>query len=357
MSKTFVILFAAPATAKAASEIGVMMVLMVAAVAVALAVVAIVVSFRRLQGTTLLAPALWALFALAVLVILQAVLLRRIPTYRPTREKLDLLAATSTFCPLVALLGAKRPQNRPWFWIVLSLLGVTALPTLQSLLIQPDDWIEVHPLWTWFYALLVFVGFVNYLPTRFWAPALLATAGQCALLGDFLPGGSSWLAPLRSTVAEKILPEVLINGRRDFRLWEITAGIVPLAAAVCWAYLIARKQRGIRHVRLGGWNRLWLDFRNAYGVIWAMRVIERLNILSHGTNPTFRLTWNGFIPTGSTAMKVNAPEPSAASHDFMLAHCLPEPLERDFRMLLLRFVSNAWIDRRLGANSSDQTVG
>ena len=86
-----------------------------------------------------------------------------------TREKLDLLAATSTFCPVVALLGAKRPQNRPWFWIVLSLWGVAVLPVVESLIVQPDDWIEVHPLWQWFDAILVFVGCANHLPTRFWS--------------------------------------------------------------------------------------------------------------------------------------------------------------------------------------------
>jgi hypothetical protein len=342
-------LLAVQTAAKAATEIGVMMVLLAAAVAVALAGVAIVVSLRRLQGTTLLAPAAWALVSLAVLVVLQAALLR-ISTFRMTREKLDLLAATSTFCPFVALLGAKRPQNRPWFWIVLSLWGVAALPAVESLLVHPDDWIELHGVWQWFFAILVCAGCANYLPTRFWAPACLAAIGQCALLGDFLPGGSEWLAPLRSAVAERILPELLINGRRDYRLWEIAAGIVPLAVAICWAYFIAAKRRRVLPTESAKWNRVWLDFRDAYGVLWGMRVIERLNVLSFGTGATLRLTWRGFVPTESRALRAGSTESKIVSPDVTLDGRLPEPLERDFRMLLSRFVSSAWIDRRLQAN-------
>jgi hypothetical protein len=350
MPTAVVNLFAAQSAAKTATEIAVMIVLMLTAAAVALAGAAIVASLRNLRGTTLLAPALWALASLAVLVAFQAMLLR-VPTDRMTREKLDLLAATSTFCPLVALLGAKRPQNRPWFWIVLSLWGVAALPVVESLIVQPDDWIEVHPLWQWFYAILVVIGCANYLPTRFWAPAMLAAFGQCALLCDFLPGGSNWLAPLRSAVARNILPEVLLNGRRDFRLWEITAGIVPLAAAVCWAYLITAKRRKLLPTAVANWNRAWLDFRNAYGVVWGMRVIERLNVLSFGTGATLRLTWRGFVPIESVTAKANPPEQNSNLTTAPVDGDLPEQIERDFRMLLLRFVSNDWIGRRLPASS------
>ena len=356
MPTTVVNLFAAQSAGKTATEIAVMIVLLLAAAAVALAGAAIVASLRNLRGTTLLAPAIWALVSLAVLVAFQAMLLR-VPTDRMTREKLDLLAATSTFCPLVALLGAKRPQNRPWFWIVLSLWGVAALPVVESLIVQPDDWIEIHPLWQWFYALLVFVGCANYLPTRFWGPGLLAAFGQCALLCDFLPGGSNWLAPLRWAVARNILPEALINGRRDFRLWEITAGIVPLAAAICWAYLIAAKRRKLLTTAVANWNRAWLDFRNAYGVVWGMRVIERLNILSFGMGATLRLTWRGFVPIEPVTAKANPTEQNSNLTSAATDDDLPEQIERDFRMLLLRFVSNDWIGRRLSASSiSDASV-
>src|SRR5262245_57928334 len=83
-------------------ELAVMMVLIVAAVTVALAAVVLVVSAYRLRGTTLFAPVLWVLFSLVMMIIIHSIMLRA-HTYRSTREKFDLLATTSTFCPLISL--------------------------------------------------------------------------------------------------------------------------------------------------------------------------------------------------------------------------------------------------------------
>ena len=46
----------------------------------------------------------------------------------PSHSPLDFAAAMIVFCPAMALLGAKRPQDKPWQLIVLSLWGILALP-------------------------------------------------------------------------------------------------------------------------------------------------------------------------------------------------------------------------------------
>src|SRR5438132_5998673 len=88
----------------------------------------------RLRGTTLLAPWWWSLFSLAAVMSVETMLgsssaggdVRWAPAARYA-------AAVTTFGPIMAVLGAKRPQDRAWQFIVLSLLVVLALPSGEAL--------------------------------------------------------------------------------------------------------------------------------------------------------------------------------------------------------------------------------
>src|SRR5262245_4046075 len=95
-------------------------------------------SRRKLAGTTLIAPWCWAMFSLAVVAGSETIC--RSQSVAPSTAWLShirYLAATTTFCPFMALLGAKRPQNRAWQFIVLALLTVLALPAVEGLLFRP----------------------------------------------------------------------------------------------------------------------------------------------------------------------------------------------------------------------------
>ena len=107
-------------------------------------------------------------------------------------EAVRFAAAAATFCPVVALLGAKRPQDRAWQLIVLSFWVILALPAAQAWL-QPGQVLIVHPIWSWFLVVLIVVGASNYLPTRNAIAALLAAAGQAILVWRELPwvGGAA----------------------------------------------------------------------------------------------------------------------------------------------------------------------
>ncbi len=317
-------------------EFGVMIILIAAAIVVALALAVLATSFGRLRETTLLTPAIWALISLAMMVCIQAMLLR-VDSYSSTREKLDLIAATSTFSPFMALLGAKRPQNGAWSWIVLSLWGIAAWPAIESLAANQGESLEIHPIWKCFYAVLVVAGVCNYLPTKFWFPALIVGLSQCALLGRALPAGEDWIVPLRSQVADTMLPELIISGRRDYHLWNIAAGIVPISLATCAAYFLANRRRHSIDAIGAGWNRVWLDFRDRYGVQWSFRVIERVNAKCAAA-----MGWNGIRTDYLYAAKFPAEAYEPAAHD--------TPAENAISVLqstLTRFVSNAWIERRL----------
>ncbi|HEY2841351.1 MAG TPA: hypothetical protein VGJ26_19495, partial [Pirellulales bacterium] len=92
---------------------------------------------RQLRGTTLTAPLAWG--GLALTAICGVELLALAAGEESAIEWLQsarFVAAVSSLCPAIALLGAKRPQSRAWQFIVLTLLGILALPALFSLLLH-----------------------------------------------------------------------------------------------------------------------------------------------------------------------------------------------------------------------------
>jgi hypothetical protein len=302
-----------------------------ALVAIALTIVGKAV--RRARGTTLVAPLVWSFTSLLVVIAAYVYLIQ--PAIFPTiyrSEKWWVLALCSTFCPMMSLLGAKRPQNRAWQWIVLSFWIVAALPAIQQLVLQPLEPLEVSTVWRWFYAILLLISAVNYFPTRYAPAGLLATAGQTVLLSPYLPMG-----PI-------VMGHPLI-------------GIPMLGAAVC----LARVLSGIRFSRqrastdeklLPGWTNVWLDFRDAYGLLWGARMMERIDSLLQSSNVPVWLDWNGFHCPSSQADRLN---PRTAAFIIPVSGKLSvnpsantmDVAESGIRNLLRRFVSNDWIDRRL----------
>lgn len=258
---------------------------------------------RNLAGTTLVAALAWACAMLLGLVLL---------VFIPGGRALATTTMLLTFAPPMAVLGAKRPQHWAWQFIVLSLLVVLALPELEAL-----AWggrAQWHPARQWFLAALVVMSVSNYLPTRNAPAALLYGAAQVALAADYLP----WLAALESLS---------------------TAG--PTRHAVALALMSA----ALATVYLGAWldraprstiDRQWIDFRNAYGAAWGLRVMERFNATALQSGWSRRLSWHGLVPLPHEG------EPA----------CPPEETDRGvlvagLRSLLVRFVSPEWLARRV----------
>ncbi len=267
---------------------------------------ALVWGFRRLAGTTLRAPWWWAAISLATVAIGEAAIALSDAGNSAAAAQLRLTAGSLTFCPLVALLGAKRPQDRAWQFIVLSFWVILALPAAQARLLWPDEPPTVHPLWSWFLVVLIVVGVTNYVATRFSLAGLLGAAGQATFLWTFLPFG----APTESQITSQL-------------------GLVMLGAALAVAALIARRPR-----RTGEpLDRLWLDFRDQFGVVWGLRIAERINSSAKMYGWDARLGWHGFSTAADGPIEAISPTVKAE-------------LEKSLRSLLRRFVSDAWIERR-----------
>jgi uncharacterized membrane protein YhaH (DUF805 family) len=253
--------------------------------------------FRSLEGTTLRAPWYWTLAT--VLVVTAAELAAEFSTWE---VQIRYLAAVATFCPLMAVLGAKRPQDRAWQFIVLSLWVVLAIPGLQTSFGRPQAHLDLHIAWRWFLMILIVLGLFNTLPTRHWPRGVWAAAGQVCLLANHLPLTLPWMG---AVAPQYISPMGVVLWCSAAALWGVD-----------WA-AFRKPQRPL--------DKLWLDFRDLVGTLWALRVLDRINAASSKYGWGARLTWSGWILDG---------EP-------------PPAFQRSLQMLLRRFVSQKWIAQRM----------
>lgn len=222
---------------------------------------------KKLAGTTLTAPCVWiaisatCLAGLALLEITQ-------PSETIGVSALRFTVAASTLCPLVAVLGAKRPQDRGWQWIVLSLWLIVVWPAAQALAHPAGPRVELFTPWKLFLVGLVAMGPLNYLPTRHWFASLLVAGGQLVLLSDFL-------------------------GVSAMNEWQLPTALGCFVIAAMTVVLRKHEQVSIDQTLANDTAR-WLRFRDGFGAFWAIRVMQRVNETAGVRNWPVRLTWSGF---------------------------------------------------------------
>lgn len=272
-------------------------------VSVAGSAVVLLVSQRRLQGTTLVAPVRWSLVSCVTLGAVEA--LFDFDILASGRESWRFLAATSTLCPGIALLGAKRPQNAAWQWIVASLWLVIALPAVQQLVFQRVGTLELHAARSWFTLGLILFCMANSCLSRYWFAVLLGGCGQLLMLEPHLP-----------------LPGILLGGIG----WSW--GMIAVAFAVPVAWL-----SGSWKSNADSLDHVWLDFRNRFGIVWSLRMMEQFNSVARANGWQLVLQWNGFrAPDGSTNWQLSSEQTRV--------------LRQSLQNLLRRFVSPEWIASR-----------
>jgi hypothetical protein len=173
-----------------------------------------------------------------------------------------------TGCAGVAVLGARRPHELAWNFVVLGLFAVMVWPLVESLFIGRD---VADPLRIFFMAATIAIGILNYLPTRL-APVALLVAGACAAEMVLVFAPAWWpneAAPMITTF---------------------------LFAAIPWlAWSCLRKHAA----KLSPVDRLWLDFRDAWGLLWGQRVREQFNRAAENAGYPVTLTWSGLRGLGN----------------------------------------------------------
>lgn len=222
------------------------------------------------KGTTLTAPLNWATLSALLLLIASFYLGEdSLIQNKLLQAAIWYIVGCSTFCPLMAVLGAKRPQNLGWQWVVATLWLILVWPALQALALPAGPRLELFAAWRLFLLALIVLGLLNYLPTRHWLAALFTAAGQGLLLGEYLEHELS--SPWRFSIAlgSLLVASVLVMLRRTK---------VP-------------EDRSINQL-----TQRWLSFRNAYGAFWGLRIMQRVNETGELRHWPVHLTWFGFEP-------------------------------------------------------------
>jgi hypothetical protein len=280
-----------------------------------IALAGLVLRRANVQGTTLVPTWWWSLSAAALWSATEVAAALAGPRPGSWLPPLRLAAVVLSFCPILAVLGAKRPQHAPWSFVVAALWAILALPAAETYFLQRGQQLEMGAARSWFLWILILIGPINYVPTRQWLAALLVAAGQVLALSEYLP----------------LVQRSLFGGQH-----VVALVLVSIAA------IIARTPRS---TAANPYDCLWLDFRDLFGLFWSLRLQERVNAVAAASGWPLWLGWRGFRDpaTGRPLKQVDpAIEPT---------------LRTSMRGLLRRFVSNRWIAERLATSTANENRG
>jgi hypothetical protein len=255
-------------------------------------VLGLLLCLPKFRGTTLVAPCLWAILSAFTIAVGDA-WMRSNAAHQTTfcfwQPVIQYVSACTSFCPVMAVLGAKRPQDGPWQWIVLSLWIVLVLPALQFILLPAGPRFELFAAWKIFLIGLMSLGLLNWLPTKYWLAGCCFCAGQLALFWE--------------TLARMPAIGPLLSGTSN--LWGSLGSWLFFASFVLVTLISVLSTKGAPTDRptlegpdnqgdLIRLNRRWLEFRDRYGSFWGLRILQRVNQTAAICQWPVRLQWWGF---------------------------------------------------------------
>lgn len=283
-----------------------------------LAAIVILAMTKSLRGTTLIAPRNWAIAALFVCILVEVSIDCGCAQSLASKQMLRYLSGICTFAPFMALLGAKRPQDRAWQFVVLTLLCVLVGPAISAYFNTSLLQFRLPGVVCWLLWALIAFEVINFVITRMALAGFGVAAAQLVLLHSQLPG-MAWLteyedaALVFAAIAGALVPSFLV-------------------------FVIARNRLDEQH----SFAAFWSDFRALFGTTWSMRVMMMFNNGAEKNNWPVRLGWFGIEPVS----------PSGNANDAATTEITPA-MAKSLRMLFRRFVSPEWIAERWQHIASD----
>jgi hypothetical protein len=277
------------------------------------------------RGSTAVPAAAWAVAA--ALALAGEMLVRGRAAVDPAAGAAARLAVVAlSLCPIMSLLGAKRPQHGVWQFIVATLAVVLALPAATALAVRPGSLPDVHPIERGLVAVVILVGWLNFLGTGRWGAATCVALGQTLLARGFLPGAADgrWIATPRAELVDLVGCGLVCAG-------GLLAAARPTAARRRPTVSGERPPGGAEGLAAAV-GPAFLAVRETFGAAWTLRIAERFDELAAARGWPCRLRF-------SAGLVAAAPTGVAAADDW------PRDALRALRALLLRFVSPEWLAR------------
>ena len=273
------------------------------------------------RGSTAVPATLWSA---------AASLFFALTTLQQATENLDVatlgihrvVVAALSVCPVMSLLGAKRPQHGVWQFIVGALAAVLALPAASAILIAPGSLPDLHILGRFFLPVLVIVGWVNFIGTRRAVATTLVAVGHFGLIWPLLPGiqvDGALPQPTRDLVAISCMTAGVFLALSQAVFTRLRRRLV-LADGVQLPLENAEFEYRV--------NTCFLALRETLGAAWTLRLAERFDQLARRRGWPVRLTFQG--------LQIQEESPEASWN--------PDAV-RAMEALMKRFVSSAWLKR------------
>lgn len=230
---------------------------------------------RLLRFTSIASALLWArLFCVVLLLMIAGSFGDQVPQL--LRTAVPWSAAVLGVAPFVDVLGARRPQHQAWPWFVITpMILVFHWPVVAQL--AASGWeapLEIPGPFALGYLLVVLMGCGNYFGTGNTLPAILVGAGLLCLQFPAVSGSENmllWLTVGLLLLATAALLTVMPNERRSLDSNEDGN----------------RKENEV--------NQLWSDFTDLFGMVWAKRVMDRVNQFASRESWPVRLSLFGFV--------------------------------------------------------------
>ena len=225
------------------------------------------------RGTALPGAIWWATLAILLAILSQCIgLTETAESGRPSCGQWVYLSTFASLAAAISVLNARTPGSGAWAILMAILMVVFLVPWLEggSLARTDQGWsrLRLSAPWTIFYGLLVVAGVTNFLATRYvWA----ATIFGLGLIAMFVG------------LVRTDLP-------KPYRgmIWE---GVAWSFGVTIWVAEFSKDHT----VSSSDLERLWIWFRDHWGVVWGLRTMERFNRTAEACDWSIRLAWQGIV--------------------------------------------------------------